>query len=121
MDDRLHAVAEGKGRAVGALMRRLEGQGVLPVTLCIQALRHFRALQVAVADPGGVQAGLMKARVFGPRRDRMQAQAQGMGGRLVEAAVALLLETDLTLRSASKAPGMALVERALLRIAMMRR
>jgi DNA polymerase-3 subunit delta len=39
----------------------------------------------------------------------------------LETAVAILLETDLTLRSASKAPGMALMERALIRIAMTRR
>jgi DNA polymerase-3 subunit delta len=121
IDDLLHAVAEGESRAIGSLMRRLEGQGTLPVTVCIQALRHFRALHVATCDPGGIQAGLMRARVFGPRRDRMQRQAQGMGVRALEAAVTLLLDTDLTLRSASKAPGMALMERALIRIAMMRR
>ena len=121
VDDLLHAVAEGEGRAIGTLMRRLEGQGTLPVTICIQTLRHFRALHVAASDPGGIQAGLMRARVFGPRRDRMQRQAQGMGVRALEAAMTLLLDTDLTLRSASKAPGMALMERALIRIAMMRR
>jgi len=121
VDDLLHAVAEGEGRAIGSLMRRLEGQGTAPVTVCIQALRHFRSLHVAASDPGGIQAGLMRARVFGPRRDRMQRQAQGMGVRALEAAITLLLDTDLTLRSASKAPGMALMERALIRIAMMRR
>jgi DNA polymerase-3 subunit delta len=41
--------------------------------------------------------------------------------RALEGAVSVLVETDLTLRSASKAPGMALMERALIRIAMMRR
>ncbi|MGA0541344.1 DNA polymerase III subunit delta [Neotabrizicola sp. VNH66] len=121
VDDLLNAVAEGEGRAIGALMRRLEGQGVLPVTLCIQVLRHFRSLQVAASDPGGVQAGLMRARVFGPRRDRMQRQLQGWPLRALEAAIAQLLDTDLTLRSASRAPGMALMERALIRIAMSRR
>jgi DNA polymerase-3 subunit delta len=121
VDDLLHAVAEGEARAIGLLMRRLEGQGMLPVTLAIQALRHFRALHVAATDPGGVQAGLMKARIFGPRRDRMQRQAQTLGARVLEAAVAGLVEADLTLRSASKAPGMALIERALMRIAMSRR
>ncbi|AWD22071.1 DNA polymerase III subunit delta [Fuscovulum blasticum] len=121
VDDLLHAVAEGESRAVGLLMRRLEGQGVLPVTLCIQALRHFRALHMAASDPGGVASGLARARVFGPRRDRMQRQAQTLGTRALEGAVALLLDTDLTLRSASRAPGMALMERALIRIAMMRR
>lgn len=121
IDDLVHAAAEGRGREIGPLFRRLEGQGVAPVTLCIGALRHFRALHVAVSDPGGVQSGLMKARVFGPRRDRMQRQAGQWGQRGLEAALALLVDTDLTLRSASRAPSMALMERAMIRLAMMRR
>ncbi|MFT4149048.1 MAG: DNA polymerase III subunit delta [Paracoccaceae bacterium] len=121
IDDIIHAAAEGRGPEIGPLFRRLEGQGVLPVTLCIGALRHFRALHIASSDPGGVQAGLMKARVFGPRRDRMQRQVQTWGVRALETAMALLVDTDLTLRSSSRAPGMALMERALIRLAMMRR
>ncbi|MCB6177778.1 DNA polymerase III subunit delta [Rhodobacter sp. Har01] len=121
VDDLLHAVAEGQGKAIGTLMRRLEGQGVLPVTLCIRALQHFRALHMASVDPGGLQAGLVRARIFGPRRDRMQRQVQSLGTRSLEAAISALLDTDLTLRSASRAPGMALMERALIRIAMTRR
>ncbi len=121
VDDLLHAVAEHDGKAVGLLMRRLEGQGVLPVTLCIAALRHFRALHVAASDPGGIASGLARARVFGPRRDRMQRQASGWGRDRLETAIGLLLDTDLTLRSSSRAPTMALLERALLRIALTRR
>ncbi|MCX8508832.1 MAG: DNA polymerase III subunit delta, partial [Rhodobacteraceae bacterium] len=79
VDDILHAVAEGQAAAVGTLMRRLEGQGVNPVTLCIGALRHFRALHQAASDPGGAASGLARMRppVFGPRRDRMLKQVQG--------------------------------------------
>ncbi len=121
IDDLLHAAAEGRGPEIGALFRRLEGHGVAPVTLCIGALRHFRSLHIAKADPGGIQSGLMRARVFGPRRDRMQRQAGQWTLRGLEAAVTLLVDTDLTLRSASRAPGMALMERAMIRLAMMRR
>lgn len=121
VDDLLQAVAEGRAPDVGVLMRRLEGQGVLPVTICIQALRHFRALHLASADPAGPAMGLQKARVFGPRRDQMQRQAQALGLRNLETAVSILLETDLTLRSSSRAPGMAVMERALIRVTMMRR
>jgi DNA polymerase-3 subunit delta len=94
---------------------------VQPTTLCIGALRHFRSLHIAATDPGGVQAGLMRARVFGPRRDQMQRQAQAWGVKALETAIALLLETDMTLRSSSRAPGMALMERALLRLALTKR
>ena len=63
----------------------------------------------------------MRPPVFGPRRDRMLKQAQGWGMHRLETAVQLLIETDLTLRSTSRAPGMAVMERALIRIAMTRR
>ena len=121
VDDLLAAVADQNAKAIGPLMRRLEGQGVAPVTLCIGALRHFRALHVAVTDPGGISAGLMKARVFGPRRDAMQRQAVNWGMHKLESALSLLIETDMTLRSASRAPTMAVMERSLLRLAMMKR
>ncbi|MFZ1340970.1 MAG: DNA polymerase III subunit delta, partial [Paracoccaceae bacterium] len=87
LDEVLHAAAEGRARDVGMLMRRLEGQGVVPVTICLMALRHFRSLHVAAIDPGGIAAGLMKARVFGPRRDAMQRQAGQWGVRRLEEAL----------------------------------
>lgn len=121
LDELLHVVAEGRAEQFGPLMRRIEGQGVSPVTLAISALRHFRALHLAAADPQGPGAGLARMRppVFGPRRDRMARQAQGWGMASLEEAVSALLDTDLTLRSSSRAPQMALVERALLRLAML--
>jgi DNA polymerase-3 subunit delta len=121
VDDLIAAVADRNAAAIGPLMRRLEGQGVAPVTLCIGALRHFRALHVAASDPGGVSNGMMKARVFGPRRDAMQRQASSWGMLNLELALALLLETDLTLRSTSRAPAMAVMERALIRLTMTKR
>jgi DNA polymerase-3 subunit delta len=65
--------------------------------------------------------GIQKARVNFKQKDAMGRQAGQWGVRMLEQAVAILLETDLTLRSTSKAPGMALMERALIRIAMTRR
>ncbi len=121
VDELIRATAEGRARDIGLLMRRLEGQGMTPVAICIGALRHFRSLHIATTDPGGLQSGLMKARAFGPRRDQMMAQAKGWPMKLLEGAIAQLVEADLTLRSASRAPGMALMERCLLRIALTRR
>jgi len=121
VDDLIDAVAEARAPAVGPLFRRLEGQGVLPVTICIGALRHFRILHAAATDPAGLGAGIQKARVNFKQRDAMGRQAGQWGTRALETAIALLLETDLTLRSSSRAPGMALMERALRRIAMSRR
>ncbi|WP_299360750.1 DNA polymerase III subunit delta [uncultured Paracoccus sp.] len=123
VDDLIHAAAEGRADALGPLMQRIETQGILPVTICIACVRHFRALHAAACDPGGAAAGLSRLRppVFGPRRDRMVRQAQGWGMRPLEDALHLLLDTDLTLRSASRAPAMAVMERALIRLAMMPR
>lgn len=121
VDELIDAVAEARSQAIGPLFRRLEGQGVLPVTICIGALRHFRILHAAAVDPQGPGVGIQKARVNFKQKDAMGRQAGQWGVRALETAVAVLLETDLTLRSASKAPGMALMERALIRIAMTRR
>ncbi len=120
VDDLLAAVADKRTNLIGPLLRRLEGQGIAPVTLCIGALRHFRSLHIAASDRGGVAAGMMKARVFGPRRDAMQRQAGNWGMARLEDVLRLLVETDLTLRSTTRAPAMAVIERAFIRIAMMK-
>lgn len=123
VDDLIHAVAEGRTQTMGALMGRLAGQGTNPVTLSIATLRHFRALHAAAADPGGPGAGLSRLRppVFGPRRDRMERQARDWSSHRLDEAIRLLIDTDLTLRSTSRAPAAAVMERALIRLSMMPR
>ncbi|MEM9579602.1 MAG: DNA polymerase III subunit delta [Pseudomonadota bacterium] len=124
LDDIIHIVAEARHGEIGPVMRKLQAQGVQPVALCIAALRHFKTLYYAASDPGGAAQGIGKLRppVFGPRRDRLLRQAQGWGAHNLDAALSLLVETDLKLRSASQhAPAMALVERSLIRLAMMAR
>lgn len=122
-DDLIAAVADGQTQEFSTLMRRIEAQGTQPVALCIATLRHFRTLHQAASHPEGVSAGIARLRppVFGPRRDRMMRQAQSWGVRALEDAIHQIIDTDLTLRSASRAPAMALMERMLLRLTMMRR
>ncbi len=122
VDDVINVVAEARAQEIGPILSRLRDQGVTPVSLSISATRHFRTLHAAAADPGGPGAGIGKLRppVFGPRRDRMVRQAQAWGTRRLESALALLIDADLTLRSASQAPDMAVMERTLIRLAMMR-
>ncbi len=123
IDDVLNTAADGKAHEVGPVLRRLEAQGVGPVSLCINATRHFRTLHAVASDPGGPGSGIGKLRppVFGPRRDRIQRQASAWGMLKLERALTLLLDTDLTLRSSARVPEMAVMERALLKLAWMGR
>jgi DNA polymerase-3 subunit delta len=123
IDDVLNIAADGDAHRISPVLRRLEAQGIGAVGLCIGATRHFRTLHTVAADPGGAGAGIGNLRppVFGPRRDRIQRQASSWGMMKLERALALLLDTDLTLRSKSRAPDMALMERTLLKIAWMNR
>jgi DNA polymerase-3 subunit delta len=111
--DLITAVADRKVNLIGPLLRRLEGQGVLPVTLCIGALWHFRSLHGAVTQGSG-------GKFYGARAEAMQRQAGQWGAARLEDVLRLLIETDLTLRSTSRAPAMAVMERAFIRISMMK-
>ncbi|MGB5560112.1 MAG: DNA polymerase III subunit delta [Paracoccaceae bacterium] len=121
MDDVLNCVAEARDHEIGPIMQRLAAQGVQPVGLCIGATRHFRTLHAAASDPGGPSSGMARMRppVFGPRRDQMIRQAQAWGVHRLETALQMLTETDLSLRSSQRAPQMAVMERTLIRLAML--
>ena len=87
-------------------------------------MRHFRMLYTAAADPGGPAAGVGRLRppLYGPRRDKVVRQAQDWGPDKLQTALTLLTDTDLALRSAGQtAPAMAVMERALIRLAMLSR
>ncbi|GFE49189.1 DNA polymerase III subunit delta [Roseobacter cerasinus] len=114
IDDILMVVAEARTQEIGPVMQKLVAQGATPVGLCIGAMRHFRALHRAASDTSGRPA------IFGPNRDRMLAQSRKWGAAKLENAITLLTDTDLQLRSAGQnAPGMALVERAFIRLSML--
>lgn len=123
VDDILEVVASGQVEQLGPLMRNLSAQGVTPVTLCIGAMRHFRRLHVVACDPGGPASGVGRLRppVFGPRRDKIVRQASTWGRDKLERALTALTDVDLQLRSANTAPSEALLERTLIRLAMMAR
>lgn len=122
LDDAINAVADGKSSDIGPILKRLFGQGVSPTALCIAANRHFKTLYSASCDSGGPESGIAGARppIYGPRRDRMIRQTRAWGNSRLKRVLSLLIDTDLLLRSSQKAPQNALVERAFIRIAMMR-
>jgi len=116
LDDLLNIVAEGREGELDPMLKKMQAQGANPVSLCIGATRHFRTLYNVVANPGG--------RVFIPgnfrQKERMAKQAQRLGPERLERVLTMLTDTDLQLRSAGQsAPAMALVERTLIRLAML--
>ena len=121
LDELIGAAAEGQASRIGPQLMRLTAQGTNPTTLCITATRHFKQLHQAAAFPGGADNGLSRLRppVFGPRRDKMSRQIRAWGIPRLEAALKVLIDTDLALRSSANHPPMALMERAFIRIAMM--
>ncbi|MFT4743524.1 MAG: DNA polymerase-3 subunit delta [Yoonia sp.] len=123
VDDVLDVVTLGQAQALGPVLRNLYAQGVTPVTLCIGATRHFKRLHAVASDPGGASAGIGRLRppVFGPRRDKIVRQASAWGRDRLERALTALTDVDLQLRSADSAPQNALMERTLIRLAMMAR
>lgn len=123
VDDVLAVVASGQSERLGPALRAIYAQGVAPVTLCIGAMRHFRQLHIVACDPGGVATGASRLRppVFGPRRDRITRQAGQWGRDRLEMALTTLTDTDLQMRSAGTTPDHALMERALIRLAMLAR
>ena len=122
LDDAVNFAADGNSTAIVPQMRRLAGQGINPTTLCIGATRHFRQLHAAASSDQGPEAALSRARppVFGPRRDRMIRQARQWQTPRLEMAIKVLTDTDLALRSSRPVPAMAMMERAFIRIAMLR-
>jgi DNA polymerase-3 subunit delta len=122
IDAMLALAADGDARGLARAFRGLGGGSGSPTGVTIAAGRYFRTL-FAAAAAGDPEAALARARppVFGLRRARMAAQARGFGTAGLEKALALIIEADLALRSSRPTPGRALVERLLVRIAMLRR
>ncbi len=118
----LGLAADGDARGLARAFRGLGGGAGNPSGVTIAAGRYFRTLHAA-AVAGDAEAALSRARppVFGPRRARMAAQARALGAGELERALAMIMEAELALRSPRPAPGQALVERLLVRIAMLRR
>jgi len=122
LDEAIYIIADARSDEVGPMLSRLFGQGMNPTTLCIAVTRHFRNLHSAASHPSGPDVALSRARppVFGLRKDRMVRQVRQWGGMRLEKALDVLTDTDLSLRSSSKAPAHAMLERAFIRISMMR-
>ncbi|MCH8168139.1 MAG: DNA polymerase III subunit delta [Proteobacteria bacterium] len=121
LDRLVVAVAEGRAEAVGPLIGRLAAAGIGVAGMLIATGRHFRQLLALAAARDGIDSALGRLRppAFGPRRRALAAQTRRWGPGRLETANRLLFRADRTLRSAGGRPDRALVERCLIRLAMM--
>lgn len=120
VEDLMHIVADQRIAEFAPILQRVVGQGTSAVTICIGALSHFKSLHAAACDPAGPTAALKWTRGNFKQKEAMARQARAWRAPELERALSLLVETDLTLRSTSRAPTMALMERALFRLVMTR-
>jgi len=123
IDDLVAAVAGGRLGALADGMARLAGQGVAPSTLSIAVARHFRQLHALITASGGAEGAIGRIRppVWGPRKQAMLDQARIWSGQRLEQTLSMLTDLELELRSSGGAPARALLERALVRIALLGR
>lgn len=121
LDSLIEAVALGRPDRVAPLLGRLGTGGTAPEQMLRVVARHFRMLLGVAVDPGGPEAGLGRVRppLFGPRRRAAGAQISRWGAPRLEAANRLLFQTERLLRTPGQRPAHALIERCLLRLAMM--
>ena len=115
IDEVLNVILAGNEFKVSQILGRLRSQGVLPVTLVIAATRHFKALFSIISNPSGLSVGAAALRppIYGPQKETLINQAQKWGPVKIKNAIKILTATD------QQAPQMALVERHLIRIAML--
>ena len=121
VDRLVDAVASGRPTDVGPLLGRTMGSGSASTQTTILLGRHFRQLLALLVAADGPEAAINRMRppLFGPRRNALLAQVRNWSQDRVESAIHLLQETERTLRSPGTRPNRAIVERCLLRIAMM--
>lgn len=126
LDDAVSAALDGNAGAVGPVIARLRAQGQTPTGLAIATARGLRQMHGVLAAAGGggrAEAAIAALRppVFGPNRDALARRCRVWTLGAVEGALKLALETDDALRGEAGAAGWAILERALLRIALSKR
>lgn len=125
LDAALDAVAGGKPGAVRAALARLAAQGVDDDAVAAAAVRRFRSLAAAAAlmeaESLGAEAALGRLRppIRFPRAKPLALTLARWRRREIEEALAALCDLHATARAAgASAHRRAMVERALIRVAM---
>ncbi len=118
----LSAALEGRPEALRPLLARLAARGGDGTAMAIAALRRLRLLHRLAVEAGNGDweqaAAQMRPPLYGARRDEAIRQARRWGPAALEEAIGQMLEADAMGRGGSAAPPGAVVERALMRLAL---
>ena len=124
LEDIIYTVSVGASGKVSHILKRLEAQGVQPVTLCLSFQRHFKLL-LNLKNHGGTPLEAIssyKPPIFGPKRNAIINQLKLWNEETLKIALSFFVELDLDLRSATnRYPSLAMTERVLIRVAMIAR
>ena len=105
---------------LGGAHHRLAGRGAKQAFDVLGEYRLAEEVALPDGDPEVTEVAQLRG-VLDAFGDRIQRQASNWGMYKLERALTLLIDTDLTLRSTANVPDMAVMERALLRLAWMGR
>ena len=122
LDDILHATAESEQGAIGPILSRLFGAGGDASSPSASPRSAISARSTPrPATPTAPRRGCRRSAppVFGPRRDRMLRLGAALGHAAAGNRAQPASSTPTDLGSAQSAPQMALMERTLIRLAMM--
>lgn len=121
LDQLIESVAAGRPDHVGPTISQLSGSGVTPVQMLIVTGRQFLQMLALSSAGDGVEDAVKRLRppVFGPRARVLARRTNDWGQKRIEAAVRVLHSADSKLRSPGAKPDLAMVERALIRVAML--
>ncbi len=123
-DTAIQAIAQGRPRSLPSLMERLDAQGAsLPglvrvLSLYFQRLHRAQAAMDAEGLDAGAAMGKLRPPIFWKLRDAFASQLRAWPHGAVESALTQIGALEAELRSGRTLPDRALIERALMRIAM---
>lgn len=114
------AVIAGRAGEAASRLRRLLSGGTAPVSVLIQVGGLFRQLFGVALERDPMRAvDRMRPRPIGPRRDAILNALRRWDAARLETALSLLQETDRLLRSGGQRPIQAILERCVVRLAIM--
>jgi len=114
-------VADGRAGDVSRLIGQLASGAANPVQMLLFTGRRFRQLLMLACAEDGTNQALRRLRppVYGAKAHMLARQSSSWGRDRLETALRIIHGADRTLRAAGKKPGLAIVERALIRVAML--